>query len=396
MKILSGRAIRRGAPLGAIALIWGAALWSTPGFGRDDGPGPGGLTVVAYNDLGMHCMNQDFSEICILPPANTLNATVIARGEDPEILKGGAVVRYGIAGNTRSDNKTNFWKYAQALFGVALPINVGLTGNGLRGVMKPDGKGEWIASAIPITPMTDKQIINAYQLAQVSVTAGTQVANTQTVIPVSWEISCNMCHSGKGTSVATDILRKHDKRFNTKLEGQKPVLCAKCHSDNALGLPGVPGVSSMSTAMHKGHASRMETVNIANKCYACHPGVQTQCLRDVHEKKGMDCVSCHGTMTAVANPYRKPWIDEPRCGSCHKVPGHEYEQPGVLFRNAVGHNGVKCYVCHGSPHAVLPSRNPADNLQSIRLQGVAASLQKCSVCHTKTPEGKFNHTADDD
>ena len=40
-----------------------------------------------------------------------------------------------------------------------------------------------------------------------------------------------------------------------------------------------------------------------------------------------------------------------------------------------------CSACHGSPHAILPSREANDNLQSIRLQGVAAPMRDCRVCH---------------
>jgi len=41
----------------------------------------GSMVVLGYNELGMHCMNEDFSEICILPPFNTLRAVVINRAE---------------------------------------------------------------------------------------------------------------------------------------------------------------------------------------------------------------------------------------------------------------------------------------------------------------------------
>ena len=37
---------------------------------RQSKPAP--YVVLGYNELGMHCMNEDFSEICILPPFNTL------------------------------------------------------------------------------------------------------------------------------------------------------------------------------------------------------------------------------------------------------------------------------------------------------------------------------------
>ncbi len=48
------------------------------------------FVVLGYNDLGMHCMNQDFSQLCILPPFNNLHAQVIdRRGEEPRIASSG-------------------------------------------------------------------------------------------------------------------------------------------------------------------------------------------------------------------------------------------------------------------------------------------------------------------
>ena len=78
--------------------------------------------VLGYNDLGMHCMNQDFSQLCILPPFNSLHAQVIRRGVEPDIISGGGSVSvsYEVPNNTTSVPKTNFWQFAPALFGVAL------------------------------------------------------------------------------------------------------------------------------------------------------------------------------------------------------------------------------------------------------------------------------------
>ncbi len=42
--------------------------------------------VLGYNDLGMHCMNQDFSHRCILPPYNSLHAQVIQIGREERLL----------------------------------------------------------------------------------------------------------------------------------------------------------------------------------------------------------------------------------------------------------------------------------------------------------------------
>lgn len=148
----------------------------------------------------------------------------------------------------------------------------------------------------------------------------------------------------------------------------------------------------MSQAMHSAHDSRMSNLPPETKCYSCHPGNVTQCLRDVHKARGMNCQNCHGDMAQVGATGRTPWVDEPKCGSCHHVAGHEYEQPGKLFRDSVGHNGVKCIACHNSPHVIAPSTNSRDNVQAIAYQGFAGTIQVCTVCHTRTPDDPFNHT----
>lgn len=52
-----------------------------------------------------------------------------------------------------------------------------------------------------------------------------------------------------------------------------------------------------------------------------------------------------------------------------------------MFKESRGHGKLYCSTCHGSPHAILPSREPNDNAQSIRLQGVAGPMRDCRVCH---------------
>jgi hypothetical protein len=352
--------------------------------------------VLGYNDLGMHCMNQNFSELMILPPFNTLHAQVIARsGEHPTILGDGISVQYSVPGNTTSVTKTNFWTYAQALLGANPAPDIGLTGNGLSGTMQPTGDNDWSATGIPLTPVPDAGGEDAYQLASITVQQdGTAIATTSAVVPVSWELACNLCHNTPGVSTDTDILQKHDLLHATNLVNSKPVLCAQCHADPALNLSGTPGVSTLSGAMHAAHAPRMAAVSLAAECYACHPGVQTQCFRDVHFSKGMVCTDCHVSMAAVGSPSRRPWVDEPRCGSagCHQTPGRDYEQAGTLFRNSKGHSGVHCAACHGSPHAVGPSVVAADNVQAETLQGHAGPIDTCSVCHSQQPEDAFFHS----
>ena len=87
-------------------------------------------------------------------------------------------------------------------------------------------------------------------------------------------------------------------------------------------------------------------------------------------------------------------MQEPSCGSakCH---GPKYaEEPGKLFRESRGHGGLYCSTCHGSPHAIVPTSNPRDNIQNISLQGFSGTLSKCDVCHGYTPSsgGPHNET----
>ncbi len=362
----------------------------------------GRYTALGYNELGMHCMNQDFSEICILPPFNTLRVQVIDRaGEHPRIVQNGVVIQYSIPGNTTSFPKTNFWRYSKPLFGANLPLDRGLTGNGLNGRMMPSGNNDWVATGIPVTPLTDKLQNNPFQLARIVVkdaTGTTALTDTKAVIPVSWEISCNLCHNNPNSSVATDILRRHDRLHGTKLMAARPVLCAGCHADPALGTSGKPGISSFSHAMHSSHAPRMNKLGLTNSCYACHPGVKTECQRDVHISLGIDCVDCHGNMAAVGNVNRTPWVDEPTCAQCHSItrPNFAYEEPGKLFKDSKGHGNIHCAACHGPQHAVGPAVTAADNVQAILKQGHPGVISDCRVCHSRPPGDPFFHNRGDD
>ena len=68
--------------------------------------------------------------------------------------------------------KSNFWDYEQALFGVDLPPNVGLTGKGMAGTMDLHAGGTYfVAEGIPLTEFTDGDLVKTepFQLATVIV-----------------------------------------------------------------------------------------------------------------------------------------------------------------------------------------------------------------------------------
>ena len=351
------------------------------------------FVIISWNDLGMHCANKDFQNLCVLPPYNNLKAQVIQRGNStslPQLVTSGLTVNYSIPGNTVSTNKTNFWDYEDQLFGVDLPPNTGLTGAGLTGTFATGTPGNdyFFIDGIPVTPFQDNDLFNEdpYQQALVELfdSQNNLLAMAEPVIPVSNEINCvsSGCHNSE-----MGILYEHEEEGGFDPENT-PILCAECHSSNALGTPGMPGLESLSQVIHEKHGEE------TNDCYKCHPGPNTQCHRDVMHTAGMVCQDCHGSVAQVGQSIddgREPWLEEPQCGSsnCH---GSNYaEEPGKLFRNSRGHGGLFCSACHGSPHALYTSENARDNAQIIALQGYAGILRECIVCHGVNPTSPGPH-----
>ena len=146
--------------------------------------------------------------------------------------------------------------------------------------------------------------------------------------------------------------------------------------------------------MHEKHTG--EVLDSLEGCYNCHPGPETQCLRDMMAtyleppEERLDCVGCHGGMSAVSqNP--DPWLNEPTCADagCHDDGSHEQDQ--ALYRMSREHGGAYCAGCHDSPHAIAPSREPADAIKFVGWQGYAGTLDNCIVCHTSLPADEGPH-----
>jgi len=385
-------------------LVWGCGTSGGPG--ETPPPGDGGVVippvnadyvVFAWNDLGMHCLNPTYDTAVLLPPYNTVWAQIIKRGNPPEVVTAGLTAEYRIVGNTYSYGKTDsyggifaqFWDNVVALFGSALANDTGLNledpqiHNSLSGQMVVKGD-HFQVNGIPVTPVTDSNQWNPYQVAEVTIKSGTTVvAQTRCTVPTSDEINCQKCH---GADAFNDVLQKHDQdvpQFN--LMAMKPVLCAACHGSPALGQTG-SGSSGMylSQAIHGFHA------NQGAVCLNCHPGTTTKCNRsiahmgDPNRAYDGNCTTCHGSMQQVAssiqNGTRIPWANEPGCLTCHTgVPG--IDTGAKLYRNAQGHGNLYCATCHDSPHAMYPSREVSDNYQPMHYQNSDKTIGSCGVCH---------------
>lgn len=450
-------------------------------------------TVLGWNNLGMHCMDRDFSVFAILPPYNTINAQVILGidGTATKLTNGYAVTYQAVADpagsvNMTSRGKNNFWDFAPSIFGANLPVDVGLPVPGPNSYAMPgtnntpqsmglEAAWNWfVAYGIPIIPYDDSGKPNQYPMMRLVALNGLSqpLASNDVVLPVSDEMECKLCHlSGSGPAARPaagwvndpdpgrdyrlNVLRLHDERqwsnapalyaaalasnsFNvaglyaTVKVDKHPFICASCHVSEALPLPPLLGINPLTAAMHGHHAVVMDprngqTLDADNNrtaCYTCHPGSVTRCLRGAMGKAvnsadgsmAMQCQDCHGGMSAVGDPGRTGWFDEPNCQACHTgnalnnsgqirytsvfdAPGHprvpatnqfattpDVPLPGKsLFRFSTGHGGVKCAGCHGSTHAEFPSAFINDNVASVEHQGHPGVLAECDTCHGAQP-----------
>lgn len=462
----------------------------------DDGAGvaaaPGTHQVLAFNDLGMHCADLDYSTFVILPPFNVVHSQVIERGATPRILDDTqvklsyrAVTDAAGSINTTSQNqagavlKSNFWDtnpdtnntYVFDLFGINPSADEGLAfGQKMPGILAPysandaqpfnrfDTDKAWFAAdGVPILPLDDSGQQNAYPLMRVSAAipaTGEILASLDVVLPVASEADCQNCHAWGQMAAPINspidfimpddindpnsvlqaakhnILALHDAEHRTSLLNQKPVLCARCHYSAALDLTGTGPAGEqlnrpkMSEVMHHHHGGLTDTTGnqifptngtLEQTCYQCHPGKVTKCLRGAMGGAGIECVDCHGSMLAVGSKDREPWIDEPRCESCHSGDAIDNlgtirfsqawtgdidiatprladnkrfaENKDTLYRNSLGHGDVACEGCHGSTHAIWPNAlaSANDNVAANQLQGHAGTISECSTCHTSLP-----------
>jgi len=400
--------------------------------------------LLAWNDLGMHCMSDCDKWFTILPPANTLEAQLIGRGDNLGIIDDGVTLTYAVEpGYENPAARVDFWKYASSTFGVEPEPNIGLAGKGLTGTMEYDEEtAAYVAHAIPVAPYDNEGKFNPFPVFTIEArdeTTGELLATTKAVAPVSTEMGCKNCHGGEwrvnnqtGVSdeTAIAILKVHDRISGTDLYIEalagKPKLCQSCHADPALAAEGKPELLSFSAAMHGWHANYMPLEG-ADACVACHPASvmgATRCQRGVHSKANKDCTSCHGSLTDHAlsllvnesdkptaprlmqnlkpilvnsieeiNP-RTPWINEPECLTCHvdfekpdaTTTGYNNWSPEMseLFRKRTGDAGIRCEACHNSPHAIYPTINPygkkLSNIQPIQYMNTPYAIGENFRC----------------
>jgi hypothetical protein len=412
-------------------------------------------SLIAWNDLGMHCVDgKDYSVFSILPPFNNLHAQLVNASTGRAVTSGVTLTYLAVADptgsiNTSSSSKTNFWTWVQTVYGVPLASDVGLTGNATPSLapqpMTLDAGNGWFeASGLPITPYDDRGAKNYYPMVKVVAkdSTGKVLATTSTVLPVSDEITCVACHASPaagetnparlaarpaaGWVYATDpeqdwkknILLLHDEKQAGNAEylaallakgrspglyasavAGKPTLCAACHASNALPGTGVTGISTLTSALHTNHGRVLDPTTLAtldssssrNACYLCHPGSVTRCLR--------------GAMGNAINPDGTAAMG---CQSCHgnmsKVGSPArvgwLQEPNCQSCHFNGKRTLSAVDAAGNPVVVADARFatnpnvPGAGFSLFRFSKGHGGLQ-CESCHGSThAEYPSSHTND--
>lgn len=355
----------KGAWLALICLTFfglnGLAAAQTPATDPD-------YQVFAFNDLGMHCYDQDFSVFCLLPPFNVIHAQVVNKATTKPIVLNdtqAALTYTGTADpsgsiNTTSIGKTNFWTYLAKLFGVTQSPDTGILGYkmpndtfGPQPLAPYDSSYKWFsATGIPLTNIDDNLNKNSFPMMNILAVdniAAAWSASLDIVLPVSSEMNCVACHetasfvpSNPGsasdasppprlTSLTPDkfstnpnanirfrenILILHDAFNATTLyadyQAGNPTLCASCHYSKALDLSGA--------------------------------GPQGPQLNHIYLSRGMH--KHHGTAWPMMDGMGTYVVPIPgtgvtQCYYCH--PGNDTQ----CLRSVMAVNGMQCQSCHG-------------------------------------------------
>lgn len=326
------------------------------------------------------------------------------------------------------------------------------------------GANVFEARAIPLVPLNDASTAHSYPLFQLEAkdTAGVALAQLDIVLPVGNAMDCATgCHVTGGIaaddaetarlgggiiwSTNTDPANQAKENIwiiHFALHAQPAVdttndSCARCHY-TPLADPDNQGPQGtqqtrrpkLSTAIHRIHGLSFSAappsvtappIMADDQCATCHETGGVKISRGAMLTAGASCKDCHGGLLAVAAETdlvttpprpRVPYVDQPRCESCHigdavsvtsgplvlsvaydaadpaatarqATTSRYAQEPGKGFVTSTGHGKLTCPACHGVTHAEWPVDDPAanDNVTPTQLQGHRGVLTECRACH---------------
>jgi len=341
------------------------------------GGGTGSYALLAWSELGMHCMDgKDYSVFSVLPPYNTVYAKLLTKGGQPLPVTSGVTLTYlamkdasgsintTSAGTSAVAQKTNFWNWVYLLFGGQPPNDVGLHSYPVQSLTPQpmtydSAKGLWKAEGIPTAPYDDTLASKPYPMAQIIAknSSGQQIAAATVVLAVSDEMSCKNCHAANTNSKAMPSggwVTQYTEAQNVKLN-----ILKKHDDDHQISSTVLTALQAKGAAYKRYQASLYQTalnggaLNNPVLCADCHAsnalnaaGLST----GVKDSSGNLIVpaltaSMHTQHATVSLPGSSTTLDNATdpansCYQCH---------PGVNTKCQRGTmSGVACYNCHGN------------------------------------------------
>ena len=374
-------------------------------------PSAGNYTLLAWNDLGMHCMDgMDFSVFSILPPYNTLHAQL--KNKSGALVTSGVSLTYEAVRNEIGANnvgtgrlnsystklgtdkpKTNFWDNSGKLFGLNPVPEIGLNLDGLaNGTPDPgnpspsmapapmpyNAEYKWYeAEGIPVTPFADEKDVNGYikdfyptVRVVAKDTSGNVLATATTVLPVSDEMTCKGCHASTTTTNPAQIAAKPSTGWvndaNPEKDWKRNIL--KLHDERKLVLP----IYQQALSILNSHNSGYKTTGLLPTADSGQPVL---------------CVGCHASNAYFDKRNKKSVMNGLVDNTGNRLAIRPFTQvlhdkhagvidPATAQTLNSSSNRTACYTCH-----------PGSKTQCLRgVMGKAKtangdSLMSCQSCH---------------
>ncbi len=338
--------------------------------------------ILGWNNLGMHCMDSDYSAFSILPPYNTIEAQLIVGGLLVTNGTGYTVTYQAVADpagsfNSTASGKGNFYEFALPLFGNNLPVDMGLAGWGMPGASNTPQEmlfeqtnvpvpplpsvttpvNWWRAEGIPLSPYDNTLKKNPYPLMLiVARDAGNNViATNQIVLPISDEMDCRACHASGSADAARpadgwvwDGNQERDFRLNIlRLHDQHEFA-----NQPALYQAALAGKGFNPVGLYRAVTADDTPV----LCAACHADVALNILNSYSNIPPFTA-SMHGYHAHAVDPVLNVTLDNvanrSACYRCH--PGSTTKCLRGAMGGAIAADGsmeMQCQSCHGNMSAV--------------------------------------------
>ena len=372
------------------------------------GGGGSGFVLLAWSELGMHCMDgKDYSVMGLLPPFNTIYAKLLSTGTTPTEVTSGVTLTYtafrDASGsiNTTSygagavSQKTNFWSYVRALYLATPAPDVGVLNSPVQsltprpmsyggGMILDPNLNVWKAEAIPTTPYDDAGASKPYPMALITAknSSGQTIATATVVLNVSDDISCANCHAPNTNSAARPSGGWINNPSYTADQNMKLNILKK-HDD----LSPIPA-SVLTAVQNEGFNYQSSLYQTALNggalgnpvvCTTCHSNSIFVAARFNSGVSGVNSMTTdiHTRHAAVTLPGNTTTLDNMTggtgttsgCYQCHPGPTTQCQR-GVMTGTIPGSTPATCYTCHGNLSRVGASTRTG-----------WLDLPNCQMCH---------------